>query len=121
MRHKRVNYLKILKIELEDLKEDMSFMIKGIEEGRHHGHMSDHVFLGNITVLKTEILGVNTFERIVNAINPDDYKNLDEMIKHLQDKVASEVRSKELPEALFGLINRKLVKVADYVEHTSKA
>lgn len=119
MHHRKRNFLKILKIEMDDLKEDIVYLINTAEEEKQNGDISNYVFLGNLAVLKTELLGVDTFEDMLSTVNPDDYESLQQMVDHLQNKVKEEIGRKGLPEAISNLVNRKIAKVADYVEHTA--
>ena len=108
-------YLKILRIEMEELEVDLQHLA---DECREHGSsrcLSENVVMQNLATLKNELLGVGTFERIIEHTQPDDFKSLDEMIDYLKTAFRQKMRSSGLAEAVWYLVERKLEKVSTYV------
>jgi len=113
-------YISILRIELEDLQTDIENLMKELERRKESRECTDHVFLHNLTLFKNELLGVNTFSRILDSLNPQDYNNVDEMIEDISQRFQKIVKAHDFAPAIGILIQRKLDKVARYVKHTEK-
>ena len=115
MRLKKRHYLQILKIELEDLKEDLDLLINESTERYKQEQITDHVFLANLTLFKNELLGVNEFFLIVDQTDPEACSTLDELIEGLRRKFQEKVEKHGIANAVNICIERKLMKVARYV------
>jgi len=109
------NYLKILAIEIEDLREDIDALIERCAREREAGRLSQYVCLQNLALFKNEILGLNAFGRIVRETDPAGFETLDAMIDHLRDRFRKLARDAGFADAVAVYIDRKLAKVAKYV------
>lgn len=115
MRLYKKHYLQILKIELEDLREDLEIMIEECKGNYEKEAITEHVFLANLTVFKNELLGVHEFFKIVDETDPDTFENLDAMVDHLRKCFKQKINTYGLAEAVNICVDRKLDKVAKYV------
>ena len=115
MRQQRKHYLQILRIELEDLKEDLELLIEECKQSRESERITDHVFLANLTLFKNELLGVDEFFKILDETDHSQFDNLDTLTDHLRKCFREKIETYGLAEAVNICIERKLDKVARYV------
>ncbi|MBN2104840.1 hypothetical protein JW835_12440 [bacterium] len=115
MRNVQRNFLRILAIEIDDFKEDLEVLIEECESARKCGRLSESVFWENITVFNNEILGVKSFHHILEKINPDDFKTLDDLMEEIKSLFRQLVKECGLVEAINIYVERKMDKVARYV------
>ncbi len=109
------NYLKILSIEVQDLQLDIQELIKQCEKENANGRFTRYVFLENLALFNNELLGVQTFQRIIAQTNPEDFAHLDDMIKYLQENYQEKIENYGLAKAISYYVDRKLFKVKRYV------
>jgi hypothetical protein len=109
------NYLAILRIELDDLSTDIERLIEQCLLGAQQGMISKNVFMQNLATFKNELLGVHSFQHILDRINPDDYESLDLMVDDIRAKFQKLLKSHGLVGALQVYVNRKLDKVMRYI------
>ena len=114
-------YLKLLAIELEDLREDIEVVMRNCETRRDRHEITNYVFMENMAVLSNEVLEIGTVTQLLNSINTDDYETLDSMIENIELKFREKLCHKGCPEGPFHLIKRKLAKVAQYVRSDAEA
>lgn len=117
MRAVKKNYLAILAIELDDLKEDIEHLISELRHNKQDHRCTEHVFLHNLTLFRNELLGVDAFHKILDQIDPENYETLDDMIAEIKQRFQLRVQMYGLAEVINLLIERKLVKVARYVNN----
>jgi len=116
MHAKKRLYLKILKVELEDLRMDIEQLIDESKKEKQDGELPECVVTANLSLFKNELLGVKSFEHIIDHIHPDDYESLDEMVDYLKQEFRKQIKTAGFAEAVAIYIDRKLNKVARYVE-----
>ena len=114
-------YLKLLAIELEDLREDIQVVMRNCEQRRDHHEITNYVFMENMAVLKNEVLEIGSVTQFLSGIDTDDYETLDSMIEDIERRFREKLCSKGCPEGSFRLIQRKLAKVAQYVRSDVEA
>ena len=115
MRLYKKHYLQILKIELEDLREDLVLLIEECKSSYKKESITEHVFLANLTLFKNELLGVDEFFKIIEETDPEAFENLDAMTDHLRKRFKQKIDTYGLAEAVKVCVDRKLEKVAKYV------
>lgn len=104
-------YLKIFKLELTNLIEDIAGLInyeQQLHDNREHSHF---VYLENLVVLKDEIMGING---ILGKI--DEYSaGLDDVnyVKDLSSSLEEFIKLRGYPLAVLDLINRKIRKIEE--------
>lgn len=107
-------YLEILKIELEDLVEDIEFN-KDILTKRHEGReITEYVFMENIGLLKKEILGIEKVQKML-VESSKEINCVEDIRNNVENYFKDRIRSAGLPEVVFLLVNRKLEKVGRYM------
>ncbi|MDA3901213.1 MAG: hypothetical protein PF637_11930 [Spirochaetes bacterium] len=117
MLKKKKNYLVILKLELEDLTEDIDLLIKKCKEDKDDCAITNYVFMENLTLFKNEILGVDVFHDIIDEVSEhiDDYEDLDKMIDYLKSNFQEKMMEFGIAKAINLSILRKMDKVKSYV------
>ena len=116
MRAAKQNYIAILRIELEDPNQDIERLAEECSKGHDAGYLSENVFMQNLATFKNELLGVHSFQHILDEIDPNDYETVDEMIEDIRKRFQHLIRSHGLVDALKIYVNRKLDKVARYIK-----
>lgn len=114
-------YLKILRIEMEELETDLQHLADEFRENASSRCLSENVVMQNLATLRNELLGVGTFERIIEHIQPEEFGSLDEMIDFLKSAFRQKMISSGLAEAVWYLVERKLEKVSTYVRQMDEA
>lgn len=115
MKEVKQNFKDIMFVELRDLRQDLELLIEECRERSIKDHITERVFQENAALFKNEILGLQEFSDILEAINPKSYMTLDEMIRELVQQFKEKIKSADLAEAILICINRKMNKVAKYV------
>lgn len=115
MKGNKRNFLAILRIELDDLSTDIERLIQECSLGAQKGAITQNVFMQNLAIFKNELLGVHSFQHILDKIDPENYDDLDSLIEDIRKQFQALLRSHGLVHALQVYVNRKLDKVARYV------
>ncbi len=110
-------YLDILRIEIEDLTEDIGLVVNEYKRRRDREEITNYVFLENLAVLHNELLGVDNMMEMLDSIDPDAYDRLDDMVADIEIKIRNKIKDSYLAEALYPLVKRKLEKVSKYLAH----
>lgn len=119
MRKIKKYYLKILQIELEDLKDDIQLMIENCGKDHNSGKITERVHRENVTLFNNELLGIDEFSNIISHTDPELFEDLDALISHLRKVFNEKRRINEIANAINICIERKLEKVAEYVTQKS--
>ena len=116
MREAKKHFLQILEIEMEDLREDLQFMIKQCELYKKKKVLSDRVVNENIALYKNELLGVNEFEHIIRNTDYNAFDDLDSEIVFLRSRFQEVLEIRGFAEVVNICIKRKFIKVAEYIQ-----
>ena len=115
MRFAKKHYLEILQIELKDLQEDLELLIERTNQDKESGRITERVAMENKALYENEILGVKEFSYLAGHIQTDDFESLEAMIEHLKQTFSDKVKALALAEVIYICIERKLEKVAKYI------
>lgn len=112
----KVKFIKILKAELEDLREDIA-----IAEGRYadrfaRQEITEYVYKENDALFRKETDSLNRFIQAVDAIDVSLYTSVRGVAEALESLVKDTVEGFEDPEAIYLFVSRKLQKVLTYTE-----
>ena len=108
-------YLAILRVELEDLEEDLTVLKSLYDERDKRGEITHYTCLENVALVQEEISGIADMVRSMETIDPNRYSGLDELVKDLEALCRRRIKESDFPEAVFSLVQRKLEKVLRYV------
>ncbi len=115
MKEKVSKFLKILKIELEDLEEDINTLAAMTEERRKENTLSEYVSLENITVLKQEFFGIKEVVQNLENYEVDPGMEFQNFVETLTAKMKDVIHKAAYPDAVFIYVERKIQKVAKYI------
>ncbi|MBN1686170.1 MAG: hypothetical protein JW852_05920 [Spirochaetales bacterium] len=115
MKEKIRKYTKILRIELEDLQEDLLMMAEIYHQRELKREITDYVFLENLSLLQSEIAGIDNIINSLQDINPDEFSSIEEFAGFISEQFKKKTLDAGFPESVFALVNRKLVKVSRYI------
>jgi len=115
MREKIRKYKKVLRIELEDLQEDLLMMAEIYHQRELKREITDYVFLENLSLLQSEIAGIDSIIGSLEGVNPDDFASIEECAEYISEQFRKKTQDAGFPDSVFALVNRKLVKVSKYI------
>ena len=115
MRVIRRTYLRMVRVEIEDLREDIDLLVMEYDRLHENEQLSNYVFSENLTVIRRELLGVDSFFRLIDETDIDRFATLDDLIAHLTSTFRGMVRASGLPAVIESYVERKLLKVREYV------
>lgn len=109
MVHQKEQFIKILKIELTNLVEDISDLISYEKELHDKEKHSNFVYLENLVVLKDEIMGINgvlgELDRLEKSMTIENF------VQELEFKLKEFITKRGYPLAVNELLKRKIKKV----------
>jgi hypothetical protein len=111
----QAKFLAVLRIELEDLEQDLDGLIGAYQEKLQQHAETEHVCFENAAVLKNEEFGVRHFLRVLDRTRPEDYAGLDALIGDLRARFAAEIRHAGLASGALAYAERRIAKVRRYV------
>lgn len=112
------NFLKILSVELDDLREDIELMIKDNKRKNENGKITNYVFMENTALFQNEIHAIGAFHKIIDQTDINKFSSLDELVANIKDKFREIARTHGYAEAGKICIERKINKVQKYVTGT---
>ena len=93
----------------------MLLMAKIYQQREANNEITDYVFLENLTLLQSEISGIEQILKSIDTIDVDSFKTLDEMVEHVDVEFREKTEKSNFPEAVYALVKRKLSKVSAYI------
>ena len=109
-------YVRILSIELEDLADHCEELVSQYRDGYERGEITEHVCFENTAVVMNEGCGIRRFQRIVAELDLDAYTNLGELVADIKERFLAVVSRGDLAPAAYVFAERKVDKVAKYIE-----
>jgi hypothetical protein len=111
MRDVKKYFLRLLKVEMEDLYEDIQTLVDECKHKCTGDRPTEHVPLANLTTFQKELIGVGKFNQLIDAMHTGAYHDLDSLVSDLRVKFEERIHKSDLPPALNELIARKIDKV----------
>ncbi len=115
MKQKVKNYLTIMNLEMDDLEEDINYLIQQVQKKKGDGTLTKYVFLENQAILKNEIHALECFKKIIKKIDPDNFRSIDALINYLCHEFKKVVDANGYAEAILIFTDRKMQKVKNYI------
>ncbi len=109
------HFLKLLRVELDDLIEDTKLRIELNDRRFDREDITPYVHLENDAFLKREVDAFGKFIGIIDGIDPSIYKDTSDVEADFLAKSRDSVSRLEDPEAVFILLKRKLDKVRTFI------
>ena len=115
MKEKIGKFLSILKIELEDLEQDLVSLEDSYRQKWEEDKISNYVFLENMAVLREELTGIHKILGDLTTVNSSSFSNIDEFIEHILTIIKENRKNIDLPEGVYRLLRRKIMKVRNFI------
>lgn len=108
-------FIIIFRIELHDLKEDISDLLEILEKRKDSQEITNYVYMGNKGVLLNEIACVEELLDSISTIDAYQYDSVEAMIADVGKILVQRIRDCDFPEVVNDLVQRKFDKVSKYV------
>lgn len=115
MKDLKRKYLRLLALEIEDLREDIEALIRDTESRMARDEITRYVCLENLAILRNDILSVENVERILEQVHAEEYESLESLVSDLERRFSEGLAGRGFPEAPLLVIRRKLGKLAQFV------
>lgn len=116
MKNQLRNFIEILKLELDDLQEDIHTLKKICAHKLKDGLITNYVHMENTALYDNELHAIISFRNILTETNTENFDSLDQLMLHLDKNFKSAMKSCGYAEAGHICIERKMLKVAKYVQ-----
>lgn len=116
MKPKSRKYLSILKIELEDLADDLEDLLNVYKTDAISKRITEYVSRENASLARHEIGALKLLLREIGAFSTESYENEDEMEEAVTDFFRKNIQERGYPSAIFYLIETKIRKVRRYMK-----
>jgi transcription-repair coupling factor (superfamily II helicase) len=116
MKERKKKFINIIKIEMEDLIEDLNNLVDDYKEKKEKDLITNYVFMENLALIQHEMYGIGKFSEIVCALNLEDYKDIEEISDHIKDILEKKIATSDFANCLFPMISRRIAKASKYVK-----
>jgi hypothetical protein len=114
MAETRNRYLRILKIEIEDLAQDIAELVTHYGNKLSDGKITDYVYLENVSLIQHEVACLKELLRELDGLDPAAYADLPGTIRAVE-RVLEHACGSGLPESIRTILRRKIEKTRRYV------
>lgn len=108
-------FLQVLRIELDDLQDDIDHLIAQCSAECERRKVSHSVCLENLAQFRNELLGLDSFREILDRTVPASFPTLDKLMEFLKKAFHDEILRCDLVPCVADFVERKMAKVARYV------
>jgi hypothetical protein len=108
-------FIGILKIELEDLEEDIDDLLELCQRQKNSKEITNYVYLENKSLLLNEIAGIKSLINSLDTWDARKFESKEEMFQEIDRMVHARTRECAFPEAVYSLVKRRLDKVVQYL------
>jgi hypothetical protein len=108
-------FIRIFRIELEDLEEDINDLLEILEKRRDSQEITNYVYMENKGILLNEIACVHELLDSISSIDADRYESVEAMIAEVRNMLDQRIQDCDFPEVVHSLVQRKFEKVSTYV------
>jgi len=115
MKELKRKYLKLLKIELEDLSEDLEIMLDLNSDKKDRREITNYVYMENLSLLQREIACVKDLMTYCDTVEVGQPNNLEELTGIYCRCLQERAQESDYPKAVTHLVNRKIKKIAGYL------
>ncbi|MFO7888817.1 MAG: hypothetical protein R6V04_00600 [bacterium] len=115
MKYKIRSFQVIMRVELQDLKEDIEDLLDNNRKKFQEQKISQRVYMENEALYQNELIGIEEFSELLLSKNPSEFKDLSEFIQTLKEEFYILLKKEEIALAVKVCIDRKLLKVSEYV------
>jgi hypothetical protein len=115
MQTKLRKFLRVLRIEIEDMEGDLQALIELYKERKDSKDITNYVYLENKSLLISELHCLANLLDSLNDVDATRYETVDVMIDDLERMIAERAVACAFPEVISRLVARKIAKVRRYV------
>jgi hypothetical protein len=108
-------FIGILKIELEDLEEDINDLLELCQQRKNSKEITNYVYLENKSLLLNEIAGIKNLINDLSSLDTGSFASQEEMFQEIDRMIHSRTREFAYPEAVYSLVKRRLDKVIEFL------
>jgi hypothetical protein len=119
MRMVMVKFVKVLRIEMEDLEAYLESLVAENYRRQEEHEETKRVCRENVATLRNEALGVQHFVEILDAVDVDNFDNLNHLVATIRQRFHDVIPRHGLAEAAIAYADRKIAKVEGYVADSS--
>ena len=109
-------FIGILRIELEDLEEDINDLLELCQKRKNHDEITTYVYLENKSLLLNEIAGIKSLINSLGDLDTGRFPCQEVMFQEIDRLIRSRTRDCAFPEAVYGLVKRRLDKVIQFLK-----
>lgn len=114
MSERRRLFLKILKAEIEDCLEDVEDLENFYEQRFRGNEVTPYVYNENEALLSREFAGLGQVLASIELVDLDKYASVEDLAAAVDEMIQKKVLEYENPQAVYGIVKRKLLKVLRY-------
>ena len=115
MSDKRKLFLKILKVELEEIENDISLLMKIYHERYEKREITHYVEQENEALLHHEVACIEKMIPELDTFSTDEYESDQAFLDSLKVFLKGFVKENQFPHAVFLLAEHKMQKVVKYI------
>jgi hypothetical protein len=115
MKELKRKYLKLFKVELEDLSEDLQIMLDLNSDKKNRGEITNYVYMENVSLLQREITCLKDLMTYCDTVEVGQPNNLEELTDIYCRCLQERARESDYPKAVTHLVLRKMKKIAGYL------
>ena len=120
MRDKNLTFLKILKIEIDDLKQSVQELIEEYRKQYEAGDISHYVFQENSAILQNKLLGLEDFDKDLVQVAEKKFEKTDELVFELKSRLDRVIKDRCIVRSLRNCVYPLIDKVYRYVALNSE-
>lgn len=109
-------YIKILKIELEDLHKDIEMYMERVESEKKCGEITNYVFMENLALIKNEIIGLDIINGYLDKLDLSEFSSIDKLANRIKEDLTKKLKEDGIAHALNIYLERKIDKVSEYLK-----
>lgn len=115
MKTKEHKFLYILKMELEEIEEDLKTLLDMYCNCLENHEITNYVLQENSSLIQAEISALRSLFKFLDTFPIEGYESLEALAEGVLAKFKELIKKKEYPQALYYLIERRVQKVVKYL------
>lgn len=113
-------YVDILRIELNDLMNEIGEHIETAHKEHSDGVIKNFTYHGNLTVYEKQLEGIKQTVKLMEELNLTEYKSINDLVKDLTENIKAFFTTRGILEGGYHLTVRRIEGARDYVLRTDK-
>lgn len=113
---RKEQFIKVLDIELEDLKMDIEMMIREAEKAKVTEKITNYVFMENLVVFRDEIAAVESLKSFIDAsCLQNSCSDLADLKNSVMGQFRRRLQELKMPHIMGEWLDRKVEKAYQYI------